>query len=202
MATEKRAGRDMSAALFGGDPMVNGSDDDGDEGFNARDLPQAPDWLVNSAAGFGDAATLGASKKLRELWDIRGGLAGGIQSCSPAYLAGDALGMAAGKGRLGYAGLAKIGATRAVSGAAASAYRDMLKKKFRLGLSPNWRKPNLNNKTDAELRASAGRTNIGMNLYGGALAAVGLGNIADCVLGQSPDTGDDADPILPNQKRR
>lgn len=208
MAAVHKSGRDMSAVLFG---RRDGSDDADIQPASGRarnanpyqalgggDLPQAPDWLVNMGAGFGDSVTLDGTKVLRDLLGIQGGIDGGIQTCSPGYLGGDALGALAGGGRMGYATLAKRGAARAESGAAASAYRDMLKKKFRLGIAPNWRTPNLKDKTDAQLRASAGRTNTGMNLYGAALTGIGLGNIADCIpaLTQSLDEDTGVVPIL------
>lgn len=49
--------------------------------------------------------------------------------------------------------------------------RPQIKTAFRLGLGTKWRPPQLSGKSDAALRAAAGRTNAGVNAYGGGVAA-------------------------------
>jgi hypothetical protein len=127
--------------------------------------------VVNYSAGLGDAILLGTGGALRDL----AGVDGGVNQCSDAYRYGSYAAMAAGGGRLAYAGLAKAGSVFAASGAEASAFRAGLKTFFRGGIGHNWRPPNLAGKTDAQLRAAAGKTNLPMNAYGaGVGAAAGI----------------------------
>lgn len=79
-----------------------------------------------------------------------------------------------------YAGLAKAGSVFATSGAQASAFRAGLKTFFRGGIGRNWRPPNLAEKTDTQLRASAGKTNFGVNAYGAGVGAAGGMGAAQC----------------------
>jgi RHS repeat-associated protein len=132
-------------------------------------LPQS---IVDFSAGLGDALLLGTGGYLRDLV----GVDGGVDKCGDAYDYGSYAALAAGGGRLAYAGLAKGGSLLASSGAQASAFRESLKTVFRGGIGRNWRPPNLVGKTDAQLRASAGKTNVGVNAYGvGVATAAALG---------------------------
>ncbi len=135
-----------------------------------------PQELVDASAGFGDALLLGSGGYLREL----AGIDGGVDPCSDAYRYGSVGALAAGGGRLAYAGLAKAGSLLASSGAEASAFRAGLKTFFRGGVGRHWRPANLANKTDAQLRASAGKTNFGVNAYGAGVGAVGGAGTAQC----------------------
>ena len=132
--------------------------------------------LVDSAAGFGDALLLGTGGALRDL----AGVNGGVDQCSDAYQYGSYAALAAGGGRLAYAGLAKAGSLLAASGVEASAFRSGLKTFCRGGIGRNWRPPNLAGKTDAQLRASAGKTNFGINAYGAVVGAAAGTGVAQC----------------------
>jgi hypothetical protein len=68
----------------------------------------------------------------------------------------------------------------AASGAEASAYREVLKSVGRGGAGRGWRPPNLAGKTDAQLRASAGKTNLGINAYGAGVATAGGTQATQC----------------------
>ena len=52
--------------------------------FSAADLPSLPNWLVDSAAGFGDSLSFGITAGIRNLADI-----GSVNKCSTAYRAGE-----------------------------------------------------------------------------------------------------------------
>jgi len=54
------------------------------------------------------------------------------------------------------------------------------KNAFRFGLGRKWRLPNLIGKTEAQLRRSAGKTNIFINLYGALVAFSGASNANGC----------------------
>jgi hypothetical protein len=131
---------------------------------------------VNALAGLGDALLFGTGSYLRDA----SGIDGGVNPCSNAYKYGSYAALAVGAGRLAYAGLAKAGSIFAASGAEASAFREGLKSFFRGGVGRNWRPPNLVGKTDAELRASAGTTNLGINVYGAGVAAASGTAAAKC----------------------
>jgi RHS repeat-associated protein len=125
--------------------------------------------IVDFSAGLGDALLLSFGDDIRDLL----GIDEVADACSKAYGAGALASLAVGAGRVAYAGVAKGISIFAKSGAAASAGRAQLKRVFRLGAAKNWRPPKLGGKSDAALRASAGKTNLGVNLYGGAIAAAG-----------------------------
>lgn len=131
---------------------------------------------VNFCAGLGDALLLGFGDELRESLNIDGG----IDRNSDAYSYGAIASLAAGGARLAYAGLAKGGAMLAPTGLAASSFRSDLKSAFRFGVGRNWRPPNLAGKTDAQLRASAGKTNLGINAYGAGVTYGGAKGAAAC----------------------
>lgn len=140
------------------------------------ELPSLPQGLVDFSAGLGDALLLGTGSYLRQA----AGVDGGIDECSDAYTYGAVSSIAFGGARLAYAGLAKAGSMIASSGAAASAFRQSLKVVFRGGVGRNWRPPNLTGKSDAALRASAGKTNAGLNAYGAGTAAAGGIGLSKC----------------------
>jgi uncharacterized protein RhaS with RHS repeats len=144
--------------------------------FSAADLPSIPQPVVDFSAGLGDALLLGTGGYLRD-W---AGIDGGVDPCSGAYDYGAIAALAAGGARVAYAGLAKAGSVFASSGAQASAFRSGLKTFFRGGIGRNWRPPNLTGKTDAQLRASAGKTNFGVNAYGAGVGAAGGIGAAQC----------------------
>lgn len=131
---------------------------------------------VDFGAGLGDALLLGFGDDLRDF----AGVDGGVDRCSSAYGAGGWSAFAFGGARLAYAGLAKGGSIVASSGAAASEFRQTLKVIFRGGMGRNWRPPNLAGKTDAQLRASAGKTNPTLNAYGAGVAAAGALDSCGC----------------------
>ncbi len=135
-----------------------------------------PQGFVDFSAGLGDALLLGQGQRLRDLT----GVDGGVDKCSNAYDYGSYAALAAGGGRLAYAGLAKGGSLLASSGAQASGFRQGLKTFFRGGFGRNWRPPNLRGKTDAQLRASAGKTNFGINAYGAGVTAAAAAGAAEC----------------------
>ena len=130
---------------------------------------------VDFSAGLGDALLLGTGGYLRDAAGV-----GGVDPCSDAYRYGSYAALAAGGARVAYAGLAKAGSVLAASGAEASAFRAGLKTFFRGGIGRNWRPPNLAGKTDAQLRASAGKTNFGVNAYGAGVGAAGGVGAAQC----------------------
>ena len=138
-----------------------------------------PQNVVDFSAGLGDALLLGSGGYLRNL----AGVNGGVNQCSSAYSAGGWTSFAFGGARLAYAGLAKGGSILASSGAAASAFRTNLKTLFRGGAGRNWRPPNLAGKTDAQLRRSAGKTNLGVNAYGAGVAGAGAAGSSGCGCG-------------------
>jgi RHS repeat-associated protein len=139
-------------------------------------LPSLPQGFVDFSAGLGDALLLGFGDDLRDAL----GIGGGVDPCSGAYKTGAAASFAVGASRLAYAAIAKGYSLAASSGAAASAFRQQLKAPFRLGIGKNWRPPNLANKTDAQLRSSAGRTNPGVNAAGLGATVGGASGIIGC----------------------
>lgn len=137
--------------------------------------PSLPQGVVDFSAGLGDALLLSFGDELRELADV----SGGVDECATAYSAGAITSFAFGGARVAYAGLAKGGSILASSGASASAFRAMLRNRFSLTLSRNWRQPNLAKyTTDDALRAAAGRTNPLANAYGAGIAAAGAAGAA------------------------
>lgn len=139
--------------------------------------PSLPQGLVDFGAGLGDALLWGFGDDLRQLTNV----SGGIDVCSGAYSAGAWTSFGFGGSRLAYAGLAKAGARLAPTSAAASAFREKLKRPFRLFLGKNWRPPNLAGKTDEQLRRSAGKTNPFVNAYGAGVAGAGAAGALGCV---------------------
>ncbi|MDP1696694.1 MAG: RHS repeat-associated core domain-containing protein [Xanthomonadaceae bacterium] len=139
-------------------------------------LPSLPQGVVDFSAGLGDALLFGLGDELRNAL----GIDGGVDQCSGAYKAGATASFAAGVGRISYAAAAKGFSLVASSGAAASAFRQQLKGAFRLGMGKNWRPPNLANKTDAQLRRSAGSTNPGVNAAGIGATAGGASGFMGC----------------------
>ena len=135
--------------------------------------PQIPQDVVNFCAGLGDALLFGFGDELRSL----AGVDGGVDISSDAYRYGGYTSFAAGGSRLAYAGLAKGGSLLINSGRTAVNYRQGLKTVFRGGLFPNFRRKTYESlvatgKTDAQIIASAGRTNVRVN-QAGAIAAAG-----------------------------
>jgi hypothetical protein len=127
-------------------------------------IDTAADW----GAGLGDALSLNATRHGRNLF----GLDENVNPCSTAYAVGGATSFALGVGRLGYAVAAKGVSVVAQSAAQASRVRAALTGAGRLGAGRGWRPPNVSRyKTQADLRAAAGRTNPNMNAYGAAVAS-------------------------------
>ena len=127
--------------------------------------------VANFGGGLGDALSLNLTKLGRDAMGIDS-----VDTSSVGYKAGGWSTCAIGVGRLAYAGLAKAGSIFAKTPQAASAFRDALKKTFRGGFGKNWRPANVSGKTGDALRASAGRTNPGMNVYGAGVAGTGAAN--------------------------
>jgi RHS repeat-associated protein len=144
--------------------------------YGLFDWPSLPQGAVDFSAGLGDALLLSFGDELRDL----AGVDGGVNKCSNAYDYGSYTSLGLGGARLAYAGLAKGGSILASSGAQASAFRESLKRFFRGGIGRDWRPPNLTGLTDAQLRASAGRTNFGLNAYGAGVVAAGAVDAAEC----------------------
>ena len=133
-----------------------------------------PQGLVDFGAGLGDGLLLGTGPYIRDALGI-----GSVSTCSCAYGAGSLASLAVGAGRLAYAGLAKAGSALASSGQAASAFRSELKACMSGGLTKDIRKPDLSKYgSDDALRAAAGRTNVGVNAYGGGVAGGGAIGVA------------------------
>jgi RHS repeat-associated protein len=136
--------------------------------YQATGGAQAPQWLVNGAAGFGAGVSLGLTNVINNQL----GYANQVNQCSTAYQVGSWASFALGGGRLAYAGLAKGISITASSGAAASAARAQLRVLF--GGGKSLRPPNLAQYTnDPALRAAAGRTNPYVNAYGAGVAISG-----------------------------
>lgn len=142
--------------------------------------PSLPQSWVDFSAGLGDALLLSFGDELRDLV----GVDGGVNKCSDAYDYGAYTSLGLGGARLAYAGLAKAGSILASSGAQASAFREGLKRFFRGGIGKDWRPPNLTGLTDAQLRAAAGRTNVGINAYGAGVVVAAAVGAAECVCEQ------------------
>lgn len=140
-------------------------------------LPDLPQGIVDFSAGLGDGLLLGTGPYIRASLGI-----GSVGMCSCAYSAGSWASLAGGAGRLAYAGIAKAGSELASSGQAASAFRTELKSCMSAGLTKDIRKPDLGKYgSDDALRAAAGRTNTGVNVYGGGVAgAGGIGVAGGC----------------------
>jgi RHS repeat-associated protein len=98
-----------------------------------------PQGVVDFSAGLGDALLLDTGSYLRDLV----GVDGGMDPCSAEYDYGAIAALAAGGGRVAYAGLAKAGSLLAASEAQASAFRAGLKTFFRGGnaLEGQWTIP-------------------------------------------------------------
>ena len=102
-----------------------------------------------------------------------------MNPCSDYYRYGGWLAFGLGGARLAYATLAKGYSVFASSGSAASLFRSRLRNWF--GGGRNLRRPDLTRyRTDAELRAAAGRTNRYYNALGGGVAASGAYNGSGC----------------------
>jgi RHS repeat-associated protein len=133
-----------------------------------------PQGLVDFSAGLGDGLLLGTGPYIRDALGIES-----VGRCSCAYSAGSWASLAGGAGRLAYAGLAKAGSLLASSGQAASVFRSELKSCMSAGLTKDVRTPDLSKYgSDSALRAAAGRTNAGVNAYGGGVAAAAAVGVA------------------------
>lgn len=134
-----------------------------------------PQPIVDYAAGFGDAASLGLTSLVRDAM----GTNDSVDKCSTSYSAGSWTTAAFGAGRLAYAGLARGYSMFTSSGAAASVFRSQLRGVF--GGGPSLRPPDLTRyATDDALRAAAGRTNPYANAYGTGAAAAGAYGGSGC----------------------
>ncbi len=136
---------------------------------------------MDFSAGLGDALLLGFGDELRDLLGIDG-----VNRCSEAYGLGEIASLAAGTGRLAYAGAAKgISMLPQITGAQASAARNVIKRVARGGLFPNARVypyDRLLQKygSDAAVKAAAGRTDNRVNALGAAVAAAAALNPRNC----------------------
>jgi RHS repeat-associated protein len=160
--------------------------------------PTGTDWIETTgsiSAGIGDALLLGFGDELRGWTDRQFGLSGGaaVDRCSGAYkgasIATNAAMLAAGVGRLAYAGLAKGFSLGAATAEGAFEARNTLKIAFRLGLNKTARIysfEQISNKykgAEEAIRAAAGRTDVGFNAAGaaGVAGAVkGFFNLPEC----------------------
>jgi len=139
---------------------------------NAESIPISPN-LINYGGGLGDGLSFNITQGVRYAIGVDN-----VDTTSGWYRGGSWTSFAVGTSRLAYAGLAKAGSLLAQSGAAASQFRQAIKAPFRLGMAKDWRPPNLAKyTTDDALRAAAGRTNPGMNAYGGAVSATAVQNL-------------------------
>ncbi len=139
--------------------------------------PDAPQSVVDIAAGLGDSLLLTFGDDLRALVNLDQF----VDRCSDAYKIGGYGAVLFGGGRLVYAAVAKGYSLVAPSGAAASAARSAFKNVFRLGGGRDWRQPDLSRYgTDDALRAAAGRTNPYANLYGAGIASSATSTVCGC----------------------
>jgi RHS repeat-associated protein len=143
--------------------------------YGLYDMMDFQDDAVNFSAGVGDALLFGFGDDLRSALGVEG-----VNECAGAYAAGGYASLAAGVGRLGYAAAAKGISIFASSGAAASVGRTQLRNLGRFGMAKNWRPPNLAGKSDAALRASAGKTNPFVNVYGAGVTVAGAVGASSC----------------------
>jgi RHS repeat-associated protein len=135
---------------------------------------------INVIAGVSDTATFGITYEIRDLI----GSNVDVNKCSSYYAGGEWAGLFAGGARLAYAGTVKAGSILAKSGEAASTFRNTIKGVFRGTFSKAKYKiypyETLLQKygSDAAVKAAAGRTNIGYNIYSGAVV---LDGASDCI---------------------
>jgi hypothetical protein len=126
--------------------------------------------FVDFAAGLGDALLLGQGARARRAI----GIDDVVDDCSNAYSYGGWTAFGIGGLRLAYGVAVRGYSWFAASGVAASAFRQNLKHMMRLGLGKGFRPVDLARyKSDDALRAAAGRTNKGVNAYGGGVAISG-----------------------------
>lgn len=174
MATSTGAGGPQSQAPIG--PCWNGEQGnwlDGVSGF-ARQIGNGVMWL----GGFlGSMGTLSPEQHAANATEF------GSNNTNAGILGADlapAAQLAIPVARLGYAlSAARIPSTPGITAPAAVAMRNGLKFEYRLGTFPNTRMGNYGalsaSRTDAQIIASAGRTNGGVNAGAGALAATAAG---------------------------
>jgi len=135
----------------------------------------------NFLTGVADAASLGLGPLARSYLEENYGLGGYVDRCSNAYKAGEWASLGLGIGRLGYASAAKAISKSASSGVAASAARNTMKRIFRGGAFPNYRRYSpaellAEYGSDDALHEAAGRTDPLFNAIGANLA---LGSAAN-----------------------
>ena len=147
-------------AYVGGDPI------------RMRDPTGLCGW-TDAIVGFGDSLSFGLTAQLRSLLDINGA----VDTTSGWYTAGEVASFAMGVGRLGYAGAAAaIRNVPGITGLAANAMRNDLKRVFRLGTFPNYRMYTYEQlakagKTEAQIINSASSANRTITVAGGYAAA-------------------------------
>ena len=151
-------------------------------------LPTVPQWVVDIAAGAGDALSFRLTTKARE----RMGTNGEVNQCSGAYAAGALSPLIYGVGRLGYAAAAKaiplVYGAVATEESALAAYsaRNTLKSVFNLGKEPlrskTWEQLVSEKNGDwARIIRSAGKTSPAFNNSG----AVTVGGVITAITGRS-----------------
>jgi hypothetical protein len=130
--------------------------------------PSIPDPIFNFTVGLADDLSWGIGPLARNAL----GIDGGVNRCSTAYKVGEYSTIAAGLGRMAYAGAVKGASMMAANGAQAAAARNITKRIFRgpLGGS-NYRiysYDQLLNKygSDAAVKDAAGRTSPFWNAMG------------------------------------
>jgi RHS repeat-associated protein len=144
--------------------------------------PSIPDGLYNFSLGVVDDLSFGLGPVARSALGINGG----ENRCSTAYKAGQYAALAAGLGRIAYAGAAKAIAMSAANGAEAAASRNLLKQIFRGSLAGSdyriYSYDQLLEKygSDAAVKAAAGRTSPLANAIGADAGLGGAANTASC----------------------
>ena len=144
--------------------------------------PSIPDNLYNFSLGLVDDLSFGLGPIARGAL----GIPGGENRCSTAYKAGEYAAIAAGLGRLAYAGAAKAIAFTAANGAEAAASRNLLKQVFRGPFAGSgyrvYSYEQLLEKygSDAAVQAAAGRTNRVINAIGADAGVGGAANAVSC----------------------
>jgi RHS repeat-associated protein len=144
--------------------------------------PSIPDGLYNFSLGVVDDLSFGIGPIARSALGINGG----ENRCSTAYKAGQYAALAAGLGRIAYAGAAKAIAIGAANGAEAAASRNLLKQIFRGPFAGSdyriYSYDQLLEKygSDAAIRDAAGRTSPLVNAIGVDAGAGGVANAASC----------------------
>jgi RHS repeat-associated protein len=156
----------------------------GSDPINRIDL-LGTDWTdtvqggMEFLVGIGDAASFGLTSFARDLQ----GPSAAVNKCSKAYKAGGYVALGASMARLAYAGVAKIGALLAKDAKAANAFRNIIKLQFRGGDASKTKTYQMllnEGKNAADIKKSAGKTNLGYNSWYTGMGAKAAKGICEC----------------------